>query len=430
MKGLLFTYILTYGGAVISLFDPYVGLLIYVCFAIIKPESLWYWSVPAGNYSRIVAICLLAGWIIHGFGSWDFGRARAIVLALLFYWLWCFVGISIGSDPARSWRFFEEISKIVLPFLVGITTIGTLDRVKHLAWVIVLSEGYLAWEFNLSYYTGYNRLWEEGFGQMDNNCNAIALVTCFGLALFLGLHTKPWWGKLIALAAAALMGHAIFFSFSRGGMLALIVTLAVAFILIPKTAKHYLVFGLLLILLWRLAGPEIVKRFGTIFADAEHRDDSSESRLELWGACWQLMTERPFGIGPDHWPLVADQFGFRRGKEAHTVWLQVGAEQGFPGLIVLVSFFALSLVRLWPLTRRENMIGDPWVGHISRMVIAALIGYCVSAQFVSIKGLEHPYYIALLGACVLKLVSARRDTSLADNNRCRAGPSFQLEASS
>ena len=46
MKGLLFTYLLTYGGAVVSLFRPFHGLLIYICFAIIKPEALWYWSVP------------------------------------------------------------------------------------------------------------------------------------------------------------------------------------------------------------------------------------------------------------------------------------------------------------------------------------------------------------------------------------------------
>ncbi len=80
-KGLLFTYGLTYGGALVSLFNPFSGLLIYICFAIVRPESMWFWSVPAGNYSRIIAIALLAGWAMHGFGSWRFGRARAIVTA-------------------------------------------------------------------------------------------------------------------------------------------------------------------------------------------------------------------------------------------------------------------------------------------------------------------------------------------------------------
>ena len=39
--GLAFTYLMTYGGSAVALVNPFVGLLIYVCFAIIRPESLW-----------------------------------------------------------------------------------------------------------------------------------------------------------------------------------------------------------------------------------------------------------------------------------------------------------------------------------------------------------------------------------------------------
>ena len=37
--GLLFTYLLTYGGSALSLVRPFYGLLAYICFAIIRPES-------------------------------------------------------------------------------------------------------------------------------------------------------------------------------------------------------------------------------------------------------------------------------------------------------------------------------------------------------------------------------------------------------
>jgi hypothetical protein len=68
MKGLFFTYALTYGGAAVSLLNPYYGFLIYVAFANLKPEALWFWSVPQGNYSRVVAVAFLVGWLIHGGG--------------------------------------------------------------------------------------------------------------------------------------------------------------------------------------------------------------------------------------------------------------------------------------------------------------------------------------------------------------------------
>jgi probable O-glycosylation ligase (exosortase A-associated) len=409
MKGLIFTYLLTYGGALISLFNPFLGLLVYVCFAIVKPEFMWYWSVPQGNYSRIVAIGLLVGWMLQGFGSWKLGQARGIVLALVAYWVWSMVAITISIDQSRAWAFVESLSKIVLPFLVGITTIDSLKKVKQLAWVIVLSEGYVALEFNLSYLSGYNRLLEYGFGEMDNNCNAIALVTCVGMGFFLGLHTREWWLKALAFCATLLMVHAIFFSFSRGGMLALGITMLVSFFLIPKKLGHYLFFFLVVAVTLRLAGPSVRERFETTFADAAHRDESADSRVRLWAACWQCMLENPLGLGADTFPLVAEQYGFRKGKEGHSLWLQLGAELGFPGLFCLLLFHVLCQFKLWSLTGPRYHVPDPWFRHFARMVTAAIVGFMISAQFVSLKGLEHPFYITLIGASVLKLLPTPGD---------------------
>src|SRR5262249_48318823 len=139
MKGLLFTYALTYGGTLVALFNPFVGLLIYICFAIIRPESLWHWSVPAGNYSRILALGVLGSGARNGFGKWDFGRARPIVYALLAYWLWACLSAFQAEDKARAWHWVETQAKIVLPFLVGMTLIDSVRQLKQLAWVIVLS---------------------------------------------------------------------------------------------------------------------------------------------------------------------------------------------------------------------------------------------------------------------------------------------------
>src|SRR5262245_10549367 len=91
MKGLIFTYILTYGGAALSLYNPFIGLLVYVAFSILKPESLWFWiarDMPS-NSSRIVAVALLVGWLAKGTGSWRLGAAWKVVVALGAYTIWC-----------------------------------------------------------------------------------------------------------------------------------------------------------------------------------------------------------------------------------------------------------------------------------------------------------------------------------------------------
>ena len=342
MKGLIFTYLLTYGGALVSLFDPYVGLLIYVCFAIIRPESLWHWSVPIGNYSRIVAIGLLIGWLINGLGSWSFGRARAIVTSLVLYLLWACVSALQARNTTWAFDWVESQAKIVLPFLVGITLIDSVGKLKILAWVIALSHGYVAYELNLSYYDGYNALQEIGFGGMDNNSFSIALCTAAGLSFFLGLNAARWWLKLLAFASAGFCVHAVMFAFSRGGMLGLILTAMISFVLIPKTWVHYLLFALALALALRLAGPQVVDRFATVFVSAEERDSSAQSRVDMWKICRDQMIARPlFGLGPHHFPVHAQEFGLTSGKEAHSLWFQIGAELGVPGLVCLVCFYGL-----------------------------------------------------------------------------------------
>lgn len=266
MKGLFFTYALTYGGVAASLYSPFVGLLVYICFANIRPEYMWYWSVEPGNYSRIVAIGLLIGWALYGFGNWNFGQARMIVTALLAFWAWAALHAVLAQEQEIAWQYLEQQSKIFLPFLIGTTTIDSTDKLKQLIWVIVLSLGYVAWEMNLEYFNGFNRVKEFGFGGMDNNGVAIAMVTGTGMAFFLGLAAPRWWQKVIAFGIAGLMVHTVLITFSRGGMLGLLVTGAYIFTTVYRRGVYCLLFGLLALgALWT-TGPELKARFMTVFS--------------------------------------------------------------------------------------------------------------------------------------------------------------------
>jgi O-antigen ligase len=358
-KGYLFTLGMTYGGAVVSLFNPYVGLLIYVCFAIIRPESLWFWSVPPGPYSRIVAFGLLLGWGLRGFGRWEFGRGKTVVSFLIAFQVWVFLAALQAAYPGAALEWAEVLSKTVLPFVVAMTIIDSVAKLKQLAWVIVLSHGYVAYDLNRAYYAGFNRM-QLGFGGMDNNCVAITMVCCAGLALFLGLSAPRWWQKAIALAATMLMAHCVMFAYSRGGLLGLIIMTVISFLLIPKKPQHYLAFILMVALAYRLAGPTVTERFMTAFVDQQQRDGSAQSRLDMWQTCIEIMARNPiFGIGANHFSLSASQHGYAAGKEAHTLWLQVGAENGVVGLFFLASFYGVCVVRLWPMTRASYPVSDP-----------------------------------------------------------------------
>lgn len=419
MKSLLFTYGLCYGGAVASLFNPFHGLLVYICFAIIRPELIWHWSFEGGgNFSRIIAIALLVGWALNGFGNWSFGRAGLTIFALVAYWCWAAMsGVVAATDSGVALSFLEANIKIVLPFVVGMTLIDSQDKLKQLAWVILLSQGFVAWELNLSYFQGFNYLngfgSPEAFGGMDNNCVAIAMVTGAGLAFFMGMHYEGW-RRWLCFACAALIVHCIMFGYSRGGMVALIIVGVVAFILIDKSPKHFAFFALAVVVGLLLAGPEVRERFAMAFADEAERDVSAQSRIEMWGQCLKLVQENPiFGVGPDHWVFQAmHRFGWGKPKEAHSLWLQTAAEIGLPGVGFLLLFYLGTAFRLLPIARRKVLQATEWDVSVSRMVIASLVGFLVAAQFVTLEGLELPYYITMLGGGTLRSVGAWQEQAM------------------
>ena len=98
--------------------------------------------------------------------------------------------------------------------MVGITLIKDVKQLKQLAWVMVCTQGYVAFELNLTYVrTGLNRVWLDGFNGMDNNSVAIGMVTGVGLAFFLGLGARNLFAKMIAFGSAIMMAHIVLLSF-------------------------------------------------------------------------------------------------------------------------------------------------------------------------------------------------------------------------
>lgn len=404
MKSALFTYALTYGGPVVSLIRPYYGFLIYVCFGIIKPDSLWSFSISQGNYSRIVAVGFLLGWVVHGLGNWRLGKGTLIIASMVGFWLVMLVGAMWAPVEELGWQSVEPMGKVFLPIVAAATLITSIRELKQLAWVIVLSLGFLAYEFNVTYYTTVFIPWEFFHGGLDNNGIAITMVTGLGVAFYLGLYADRWWQRIIAFVSAGLMAHVVLFSNSRGGMLSMIVTGAFCFFMTPKKPRDYLILVLGALLIFRLAGEGVQERFMTTFAEEGSVEgaDRGGKRLDNWKACLESIVKEPLGVGPSHWPITAPLYGLPR-MAAHSTWLQMGAELGWPGVICLFGIYGGCVIRLWRFTRKKTPVSDPWIHYLSRMVVSGIFGFIVAGQFVTLDGVELPYYIALIGAGTLRV---------------------------
>jgi putative inorganic carbon (HCO3(-)) transporter len=403
MKGLVLIYALAVIGSLWALRRPSVGFLVYVLFASLRPTFLWGWAGNMADLSWYVGVAMLIGWVFQGFGTWQFGRARVWVFALCAFAVWSGFSTLQAYDQPTSEASLLNLIKYVLPFLVGVTTLRGEKDARRLLWVIVATQGYVSWEMNLSYYAdSYNRVQEQGFGGLDNNCYGVSLVTTLGPALGLCLSSKSWTARGLAAVCFVLILHTVILTYSRGALLGALVLLTTAVMMMPFRARYLAAIVLVGALGFRLAGPQVVQRFETTFAEEQDLDYSARSRVDLWAACLKVAVANPiFGIGPDNWPLVAPQYGFPLGKLAHSAWMQTLAETGFPGLSFLALFYGSIIWRLWPIARGKGLGNNHQIALLASGIVMSCIGYVVSAQFVSLLGLELPYYVAVAGVLLI-----------------------------
>lgn len=408
-KGLLFTYLITMIGGVCGILNPFVALCAYIMLAILNPPSLWYFSVPERfigpvGYAQVVGFSMLAGWILAGFGRWNFGSKVSIIL---FFWgfnfVWMFLsGAMNGVMDFGAWDQIKQFMKLYLALIVGITLVDSIQKLKILIWVVILSEGYIAFELNLSYMEGFDRLAMVGFAGMDNNFFAVTMVISSVVAFYMGLYENVLWRKGLAFFVAAMIVHVICFSMSRGAMLSLLISGAVIFWFIPKKPSYMAFFALAVIAGLYMAGPSVRDRFISTFADKEDRDASSQGRLASWKNCLSVMRDNPvFGIGLRYW-LPYTRSHHSMAIEAHSMWMQAAAEQGVPGLLSLMGIFGFTCYYMIKLSNLRTPVPDPFIHIVSQMVLCALVGFAIGAQFVSLFALEISYYVVMFGVIALK----------------------------
>lgn len=402
VKGLILIYLITALGSIGALFAPVIGLAVYVLFAVLRPQFIWGFAGDFYGISRYVGYATLIGWALHGFGSLRVGRGKSIVILLMGFTFWTVLSYTQALDRDIAYAQLEPMAKYIMPFFIGVTIIETEFWARTLMWVLVIAQGYVGFEMNLAYLRGWN-IAAEGFGGMDNNCFGVALVSTIGPAAALMLGAKKWWEKALAAAAGALILHTTLLTFSRGAMVGLLLVGVTAFILMPKRPKYLailLVCGLVTI---RLVGPQLAARYATALAQEEDRDESAESRLELWADCIKVIKDRPiFGVGPGNFRVVAASMGWPPGKQAHTTWLQTGAENGAPGMVLLLLFFGVAVIKLWPMARAQLTEENRYFVVMASGIIMCLVGFIITGQFVSLGGLEIPYYATMVGVVLLK----------------------------
>lgn len=382
----------------LAFFSPFAGLLSYVWIAYVRPHEWAY--APNAQISLAVAVSTLAGYVIFELTK----RSPKLISnwPILLLWLQLALAAWFAEFPAIAQGKLLELSKT---FLIALLLTAMVDSEKRVRWLLlctVVSIGFLAFRSNLGILLtlGQTRIYGPGGAFEDNNDYALLLNVAAPIAYFTARGERRAGLRRLCYSISAMMMVTVVFTLSRGGFLGLCaVALCISLKSRHRLAGVILALGLGALTL-AVAPERVAERLGTI-RSAGGEDESARMRLDTWKVSLSIIADHPvFGVGPRNMLEVYDRYGKDTAvRVAHNSYLQMAVDGGLPALALFLSLIGLGLFRL---RRARSVLGsrapDSALIAYSHGLEAAIIGYLVSATFLSRHDLELLYEVAALAA--------------------------------
>ena len=405
--------VIVFGALPMVLARPYVGLLMWMWLGFMYPHRLTFGFTYSFPFVQVVAIVTLVALAF----SKESRRLpwSGLVVAWLMFWAWTLITTLQALNPEPAWEEFIRFSKIQIMIAVALVLLNTRERIDAAVAVVAASlffygvkgglftllggGDYLVWGPEDSFIAGNNEL-------------AFALVVVLPLAwyLFTAYASRYRWVRFGVPAAAALSLISILGSYSRGAFLAVA---AMLFFLWVRGRRRMMIFGLAVLGgLTALAfmPAEWIDRMESIRTYAQ--DPSALGRLNSWRFAIELANAHPVTGGgaraftPELFQQYApDPENFH---DAHSIYFEVLAEQGYVGLMLYLILGITALVtasRTAAIAKRRTELA--WAGDLARFAQVSLIGYAVGGAFLGLAYFDLPYTVMAFIACTYGL--ARRE---------------------
>lgn len=386
---------------------PYLGVLVYYLFAVLRPQFIWQWSLPDVAWSFYVSISAIIATLAWRTGALSFDEDQQEIqtnighYTVLAFAIWIIVTYFTAINREAAYPFFIEYLKLFAMFVVARYALSSVRHMWIIYLAIALALCYISYEVNDIYFSkGYLYIYKLGYCGLDNNGAALMLAMGVPLCLF-AWDGMTHWVRWFFLLIIPVIIHAVLTSYSRGAMVSLIAV--VPFLLLRARRRGQLLIVLAGIV-WTvpfMAGKEIRERFFTI--EQHEIDESANSRKNSWAIGWKMAMEHPvFGMGIRNSNLYTFAYGAdMEGRTIHSQWIQTAADSGIVALVLYVCCF---LAMFYCGRRVRSFYGkrdDTEARHAVLIVNGcevALLLFCVGATFLSLENFELPYILLLLSA--------------------------------
>ncbi len=267
--------------------------------------------------------------------------------------------------------------------------ICTQNRLQMTIRVIVLVETFASTWLYKQYYIYH---WPRPLGpSADPNYEALSLVMTVPLAIWLNRYEVRSFWRWAGRICTPILAFAVFVSQSRGGLLALIVMAALAWVNSQHRMRLAVGFVVAVGFMFAIGPTNMIKRIEQIQIEGQAQtgaEVSTRARVELARAGFRMMLDHPvFGVGLGQFQSVEFHYNpLLVSLEAiphiaHDTYVQLGAEGGIPTLALYLLILGVTLA-----TCRSAQYAPGVPEDIAALALAfqiGLIGIMVAEVFLS-----------------------------------------------
>jgi O-antigen ligase len=391
----------------------YGALVTFSVLYYFRPEDF----VPGLNYIPMARIAGVIGAVALAVGMMSGGRAKipqvVKILWLLLLQMALCVPFALWPGGAFS-RVFESFDKaVIVAMLIGMTVVTTWE-LRKLLWIQVSAVAMVTVASILLGHFKDGRL--EGIQKsiLENpNDLAISIAISFPIGLAFLLHArgfrKALWG--IALVFMAL---GVVLTYSRSGLMALILSLAICVWEYGIKGKRRSIVvitavGLVIGMGAALSTAHYRARVESIvLGNIEGSGDkgSLEARKALLKKSLMVAAAHPLvGVGPGCFMLVDQGW-----VVAHNSYTELAAEAGFPSLILFLWAVGASLKNIAQARKSAHYKEDPEFRLFTQALWAGIVAYLMGACFASTEYNLYPYFM-MAYTCAMVRISSQELTN-------------------
>ena len=383
-------------GVIAALMNRFAALLLYLWFALFRPQEWMWFDVTRWRLSLILGILLVGPSIVMGVFP---NLTHPLSLGGLLFLVCALLGQLNAFNPAIGWMWLDFFARLLTVSLLAVTLINTGRRYFLTLLVIACSFGFHAAKAGLAVVLGFGtvRFAEGAPGAFaDNNGYAVGMAMIAPLLMCCGQILERRALRLGFYTAGVLCIFGVIGTYSRGGFLAI----AVGALVFAMLQRRRLLAVLVLVILAVPVGYFIQlsrgfsDRLETIQTYEEVGDASAMGRLHFWNVAVKMARDYPLGLGFFNYGSAYDAYDdsggrFGRARSVHSSHFQVLAETGFPGAVVWVTMFSWALWVLFRIRRtamRSQTLTPPdrrLFVSASTGLVASMVAFLVGGAFVS-----------------------------------------------